>query len=82
MRSSNRTADMAYLTISTGIGAGVVLGGKLVAGDHSLAEVGHTVIDWRAWRGEGKASTLEELASGTKAWPAWPARPVLVIWTQ
>jgi glucokinase len=64
MRSSNRTTDMAYLTISTGIGAGVVLGGELVAGDHSLAEVGHTVIDWRAWH-DGTASTLEELASGT-----------------
>ena len=58
------SADVAYLTISTGIGAGVVQSGKLVHGIRSLAEVGHTVIDLRAWR-EGRPSTLEELASGS-----------------
>lgn len=57
-------ADMVYLTISTGIGAGVVLGGELVSGNLSVAEVGHTIIDWWAWR-DGKASTLEELGSGS-----------------
>ena len=57
-------ADVAYLTISTGIGAGVVCGGRLVRGRRSLAEVGHTVIDWRAWR-EGSPCTLEELGSGS-----------------
>jgi glucokinase len=62
--AGSRVVDMAYLTISTGIVAGVVLGGQLVSGNRSLAEVGHTVIDWRAWR-DGKACTLEELASGT-----------------
>jgi predicted NBD/HSP70 family sugar kinase len=62
--TGKRTTDMAYLTISTGIGAGVVLGGDLVSGNRSLAELGHTVIDWRAWR-NGQAATLEELASGT-----------------
>jgi len=56
--------DVAYLTISTGIGAGVVHGGRLLRGRRSLAEVGHTVIDWRAWR-EGSPSTLEELGSGS-----------------
>jgi glucokinase len=58
------TADVAYITISTGIGAGVVHGGRLLRGRRSLAEVGHTVIDWRAWR-EGAPSTLEELGSGS-----------------
>ena len=58
------TADVAYLTISTGIGAGVVLGGRLLRGTRSLAEVGHTVIDWHAWR-ERSPCTLEELASGS-----------------
>ncbi len=62
--TGERSTDMAYLTISTGIGAGVVLGGELVSGNRSLAELGHTVIDWRAWR-NGQAATLEELASGT-----------------
>ena len=54
----------AYLTISTGIGAGVVHGGRLLRGPRSLAEIGHAVIDWRAWL-EGAPSTLEELGSGS-----------------
>jgi glucokinase len=58
------STDVAYLTISTGIGAGVVHAGRLVHGMRSLAEVGHTVIDWRAWQ-DGQPSTLEELASGS-----------------
>jgi glucokinase len=58
------TADVAYLTISTGIGAGIVHDGRLLRGRRSLAEVGHTVIDWRAWK-EGLPSTLEELGSGS-----------------
>jgi predicted NBD/HSP70 family sugar kinase len=62
--TGERSTDLAYLTISTGIGAGVVLGGELVRGNRSLAELGHTVIDLRAWR-NGQAATLEELASGT-----------------
>jgi predicted NBD/HSP70 family sugar kinase len=58
------TTDVAYLTISTGIGAGVVQGGRLLRGKRSLAEVGHTVIDWHAWR-EASPCTLEELGSGS-----------------
>jgi glucokinase len=57
-------SDVAYLTISTGIGAGVVLGGVLVHGRRSMAEVGHTVIDLTRHR-SGQPATLEELASGT-----------------
>ena len=55
---------VAYLTISTGIGAGVVHGGRLLRGPRSLAEVGHAVIDWRAWH-DGAPCTLEELGSGS-----------------
>lgn len=58
------TADLAFITISTGIGAGVVLRGELVHGTRSLAEVGHTIIDWQAWH-RGEPSTLEELGSGS-----------------
>jgi glucokinase len=54
---------VAYLTISTGIGAGVVHGGRLVRGTRSLAELGHVVIDWRAWL-EGAPCTVEDLGSG------------------
>jgi glucokinase len=55
---------VAFLTVSTGIGAGVVDRGRLVHGHHSFGEFGHYVIDWRAWR-EGLPGTLEELASGS-----------------
>lgn len=57
-------ADVAYLTISTGIGAGLVQQGRLVRGHRSLAEVGHTVIDRLAWQ-QGLPCTLEELGSGS-----------------
>jgi glucokinase len=56
--------DVAYLTLSTGIGAGVVTGGLLVHGRRSLAEVGHTVIEASALAAGGPA-TVEELGSGT-----------------
>jgi predicted NBD/HSP70 family sugar kinase len=59
-----QSAAVAYLTVSTGIGAGVVNGGRLVRGTRSLAEIGHVVIDWRAWR-DGEPSTVEELGSGS-----------------
>lgn len=55
---------VAYLTVSTGIGAGVVDSGRLVQGAHSFGEIGHSVVDWRAWR-EGLPGTLEELSSGS-----------------
>jgi glucokinase len=55
---------VAYLTVSTGIGAGVVDQGRLVRGRHSFGEFGHSVVDWRAWR-EGAPGTLEDLASGS-----------------
>jgi glucokinase len=56
--------DVVYLTLSTGVGAGVVLGGRVVHGRRSLAEVGHMVID-RAAAARGEPATLEALASGT-----------------
>ena len=58
------SSAVAYLTISTGIGAGVVHGGRLLRGTRSLAEVGHVVVDWRAWR-EGLPCTVEDLGSGS-----------------
>ena len=53
--------DMVYMTISTGIGCGVILGDRLLHGRRSLAEVGHSVIG-----DDGDdARTLEGSASGT-----------------
>lgn len=57
-------ADIVYLTISTGIGAGVLLDGHIVLGTRSLAETGHTVLDLTAHR-RGQAASFEDLGSGT-----------------
>lgn len=57
-------SDVVYLTLSTGVGAGVVVGGLLVHGHRSLAEVGHEIIDLTRLRA-GEPATLEDLASGT-----------------
>lgn len=56
--------DVLYVTISTGIGAGLVLGRRLVSGRRSSAEVGHTVIDADGTMGDG-SKTVETLGSGT-----------------
>jgi glucokinase len=56
--------DVVYVTISTGIGGGVVNGGLLLHGRRSLAEIGHTVVD-RAAAAAGRPATVEALGSGT-----------------
>ena len=55
--------DVVYVTISTGVGAGVVVNRSLVRGQHSGGEIGHTVIDRQAAR-EGRACTVETLGAG------------------
>jgi glucokinase len=56
------TIDMVYLTMSTGVGCGVILGGKLLHGRRSLAEAGHGTLDAGAEKG---MRTFEQSASGT-----------------
>jgi glucokinase len=56
--------DVAFVTISTGVGAGVLLGRRLVHGRRSLAEIGHTVIDRQALA-SGRPAIMEDQASGT-----------------
>ncbi|MFO7960679.1 MAG: ROK family protein [Nitriliruptoraceae bacterium] len=56
--------DVVYVTVSTGVGAGVVLAGRLVRGRRSLAELGHTIIDLHALT-DGRPATVEDLGSGT-----------------
>ncbi len=51
--------DMAYVTSSTGVGAGIIVGGRLLHGIQSLAEIGHTIIDFKT------GATVEQLGSGT-----------------
>lgn len=62
-RGSGRGADpMIYLTLSTGIGGGAIIDGKLFTGANSLAiEPGHMRLSLP----DGSHRRLEELASGT-----------------
>jgi glucokinase len=40
-------SDLVYITVSTGIGGGVIIGGHLLLGHRgSAGEVGHHIIDW------------------------------------
>jgi glucokinase len=57
-------ADVVYVTISTGVGAGVLLEKRLISGTRSLAEAGHTVLDHHA-AARGEPASFEELGSGT-----------------
>jgi glucokinase len=60
-------SEMVYITISTGIGGGIILGGRLYEGvTGSAGEVGHMILepDGPAC-GCGRKGCLEALASGT-----------------
>lgn len=59
--------DMVYLTVSTGIGGGVIVNGKIMEGvSGTAAELGHMTIDWRGERCNcGNIGCLEHIASGT-----------------
>ena len=62
------TQDMVYLTISTGVGGGVVVDGRLRRGrSGNGGELGHVTVDWRGrvCRGCGRRGCLEAYASGT-----------------
>jgi glucokinase len=58
---------MVYITVSTGIGGGIIIGGRLYGGARGAAgEIGHTVIDPAGPVCPcGNAGCLEVLASGT-----------------
>ncbi|GAB4450614.1 MAG: ROK family protein [Chloroflexi bacterium OHK40] len=52
-----------YMHLSSGVGGGLVLNGRLYHGATSTAgEIGHAVVG-RGWDGTGRPETLEELAS-------------------
>lgn len=58
---------LAFITVSTGIGAGIVLDGQLQIGRHGLAgHAGHIVVDINGpLCGCGRRGCVETLASGT-----------------
>ncbi len=59
-------ANMVYLTISTGIGGGIIVEGKLYWGEHGYAgEVGHMTLEAHGPRCNcGNIGCLEALAAG------------------
>jgi glucokinase len=60
-------SNLIYVTVSTGIGGGVVVDGKLMRGNRGMAgHVGHIMIDWEGpICGCGGAGCFEAFASGT-----------------
>jgi predicted NBD/HSP70 family sugar kinase len=66
--------DLAFLSIGTGIAAGVVLGGTLRRGFHGVAgEIGHLQVDPRGERCVcGRRGCLELVASGAAVARRWP----------
>mgnify|MGYP005840862133 CR=1 FL=1 len=60
-------ADILFITVSTGVGGGLVQGGRLVIGQGGKAgSIGHVVVDPAGpVGGSGRAGNLEAIASAT-----------------
>ena len=59
------TENMVFLTFGTGLGAGLILGGRLYSGTNGMAgEVGHIRLLDHGPVGYGKAGSLEGFCSG------------------
>jgi predicted NBD/HSP70 family sugar kinase len=67
--------DLVYVSIGTGLAAGLVLEGRLRRGDHGAAgEIGHVPVDPSgALCGCGQRGCLETVASGSALAAAWPS---------
>jgi glucokinase len=61
------TKNCVFVTVSTGIGAGIISAGRLIRGrDASAGELGHMTIDWNGPQCPcGNVGCLELYASGT-----------------
>ncbi len=66
--------DVVYLSVGTGLAAGLVMDGRLRRGEHGAAgEIGHLPIDPRGQEcGCGQVGCLETIASGRALARAWP----------
>ena len=59
------TENMVFLTFGTGLGAGLILGGRLYAGTNDMAgECGHIRLEKEGPVGYGKAGSFEGFCSG------------------
>ena len=70
--------DLVYLSIGTGLAAGLVLEGRLRRGDHGAAgEIGHVPVDPAGVRCQcGQRGCLETVASGSALATVWPSADV------
>jgi glucokinase len=64
--AGRQSSHMIYITVSTGIGGGVISGKRLLLGRQGLAaEIGHVTIDYTGEQeGKYEVGSLEGLASG------------------
>lgn len=64
--AGRKSSHMIYITVSTGIGGGIISGKRLLLGRQGLAaEIGHITIDYSGEQeGRHEVGTLEGLASG------------------
>ena len=70
--------DLVYLSIGTGLAAGLVLDGRLRRGEHGAAgEIGHVPVDPTGVLCQcGQRGCLETIASGSALAAAWPSGDV------
>ena len=74
-RAQRRADDLVYLSVGTGLAAGLVLDGRLRRGEHGAAgEIGHVPVDPAgALCRCGQRGCLETIASGSALAAAWPS---------
>ncbi|PSU25719.1 N-acetylmannosamine kinase [Photobacterium phosphoreum] len=67
LNSNNNATNMLFITISTGIGGGLVLNRQLQTGARGISgHIGHTVVDMNGpMCGCGRQGCIEKVASGT-----------------
>jgi len=64
--------DMVFLTVSTGLGGGIVFHGRLLQGRHGMA--GHFGVTSAQWASTGEAQALENILAGR-----WMAEQAAVL---
>lgn len=75
------TENMIFLTFGTGLGAGLILDGRLYTGTNDMAgEVGHVRLEDEGPEGYGKKGSFEGFCSGGGI--ARFARPLVKSWTE
>jgi glucokinase len=77
--AARQTSDFVFLALGAGVGAGVVVGGRLHRGHHWYAgEISHMTLDYRDWQVDfGQRGYLESRISAA-AIPQWArARPIV-----